>query len=77
MKKEEKINKKMSFIEIMHRYPEAMEILTKKGMHCVGCPMAMQETLEQGCLTHGLNPNKLVKEINELLKTKSKRAKRN
>jgi len=66
LKKKQKniINKKMSFGEIMNRYPEVAEILMKKGMHCLGCGMAMYETLEQGAIMHGINPDKLVEEIN-------------
>lgn len=67
-----KITKKMSFAEIMEKEPEAIEILMEKGMSCVGCPMAMQESLEQGALAHGLDADKLVKELNEKLKKKSK-----
>ncbi|MBR9705684.1 DUF1858 domain-containing protein [Candidatus Pacearchaeota archaeon] len=60
----------MNFHEIMQDHPEAIEILLNKGMHCIGCPMAMMETLEEGALAHGLNPDKLVKEINTKLKSK-------
>lgn len=65
-----KINKKMNFNEIMQNFPEATEVLLDKGMHCIGCPMAMQETLEEGALAHGLDVNVLVKELNESLKSK-------
>jgi hybrid cluster-associated redox disulfide protein len=58
------INKKMKFSEILKKYPEAAEILMNKGMHCFGCCMAADETLEQGAIMHGLNPDKLVEEIN-------------
>jgi hybrid cluster-associated redox disulfide protein len=61
------INKKMSFGEIMNRYPEAAMILMDKGMHCMGCGAANFETLEQGALMHGINPDKLVEEINKFL----------
>jgi hydroxylamine reductase len=61
----------------MQKYPEAAEILFKKGMHCMGCEMAGFETLEQGCVMHGLNANKIVDEINKKIsKTKSKRSKK-
>lgn len=73
MTKQQKINKKMSFTELMKKNPDAIEILLDKGMHCIGCPMAMQETLEQGALAHGLDPDKLVKEINEKLSKKSEK----
>ncbi len=63
--KQEKINKKMSFSEIMQKAPESAEILMGKGMHCCGCPMAMQESLEDGALAHGLDADKIVKELNK------------
>ena len=62
-----KITKKMSFAQIIKKYPKAIELLIQKGMHCIGCPMAQQETLEQGCEAHGLNPEEIVKELNEKL----------
>ena len=63
--KTQKISKNMSFAEIIEKNPEAIEILMKKGMHCCGCAMASFETLEQGCLSHGLNPNEIVEELNK------------
>lgn len=71
-KKKKEITKKMSFNEIMEKEPEAANILMEKGMHCCGCPMAMQESLEQGALAHGLNADEIVKELNEKLKKKNK-----
>ena len=68
MKKQTKITKKMTFTEIMQKHPELVETLFEKGMHCIGCPMAMQETLQDGCIAHGLNPDSIVKELNEKLK---------
>jgi len=62
------INKKMSFGEILNRHPELAETLMKKGMNCIGCGMAMFETLEQGAIMHGINPNKLVEELNKKIK---------
>ena len=35
------------------------------GMHCLGCPSARGETLEQACAVHGVEA--LVKKINEHL----------
>ena len=64
-KEKKKITKDMSFAEIMQENPKAIEVLLGKGMHCIGCPMAMQETLEEGALAHGLDVKKLVKELNK------------
>ena len=64
------ISKEMTFAEIMGKNPEAGMVLMNKGMHCIGCGMAMMETLEQGALVHGLDPDKLVKELNGMKKRK-------
>ncbi len=37
------------------------------GMHCLGCPSARGETLEQACAVHGVDADELVKKINEHL----------
>tara|TARA_Y100000310_G_C20416821_1_gene684737 strand:+ start:562 stop:795 length:234 start_codon:yes stop_codon:yes gene_type:complete len=59
------IDKSIRFNELMEKHPEAIEILLEKGMHCIGCPMSQMESLEEGCRGHGLDPDKMVKEINE------------
>lgn len=35
------------------------------GMHCLGCPASRGETLEQACQVHGVDPDELVKKIND------------
>ena len=68
--KPNKITAKMTFAEIMGKNPEAVGILLEKGMHCIGCPMSQMESLEDGCKSHGLNPDEIVKELNEKIKKK-------
>ncbi len=58
-----KITKKTKLNEILKINPDVAEILFEAGLSCIGCPMAMQETLEEGCLAHGMNQ----KEIDELI----------
>ncbi|MCK4647572.1 DUF1858 domain-containing protein [Candidatus Pacearchaeota archaeon] len=57
------INKKTKLNEILEKNENAAEILFESGLSCIGCPMAMQETLEEGCLAHGMDD----KEIGELV----------
>ena len=40
------------------------------GMHCLGCPSARGETLEQACAVHGVDADQLVSKINEHLSGK-------
>ena len=63
----EKITKKIIFSELLEKHPESVETLMESGMHCIGCPMSMQETLEEGALAHGIDPEKLTEEINKKL----------
>jgi len=60
-----KITKKMTFSQVIEKHPELIEDLFEIGMHCVGCPMSNQETLEQGALAHGMDPDELVKRLNK------------
>ena len=42
----------------------------ERGMHCLGCPSARGETLEQACAVHGVDADELVSKINEHLSGK-------
>lgn len=64
------ISGKMSFAEVIQKHPEAAEVFSKHGMSCFGCPMAMQETIEQGITAHGQDVNKIVEELNKAVKSK-------
>ncbi len=70
-KKKQNITKKTIFAEILENHPESANILFESGLHCIGCGMAMYETLEQGCLAHGMNK----KEIDDLIKKINKKIK--
>ena len=37
------------------------------GMHCLGCPSARGESLEQACAVHGVNVDELVEKLNKHL----------
>jgi len=74
-KEKSRITKEMSFSEVIGKYPETADVFLKQGMHCIGCPMAMQETVEQGCLAHGIDADKIVAELNKKIAKKKKRKK--
>ena len=40
------------------------------GMHCLGCPSARGESIEQACAVHGTDADMLVKQINDFLASK-------
>lgn len=65
--KNKKVTKDMPIMKAVMANEKVAEILFSSGFHCVGCGMAQHETLEQGCLAHGMTEkeiDKLVKAIN-------------
>lgn len=40
------------------------------GMHCLGCPSASGESVEQACAVHGVDADELVEKINNYLASK-------
>ena len=69
-KSKQLITKEMSISETISRYPETIPVLMKTGMHCIGCPMAIQETLEEGLSAHGLDVDEVIEELNKIIKKK-------
>lgn len=65
-KSEKKVSKDMTFGELLQSFPEAAPILSKYGLHCVGCRLAVSETLEQGMKAHGRNDSNITELLNEL-----------
>ncbi|MBS3074732.1 DUF1858 domain-containing protein [Candidatus Pacearchaeota archaeon] len=72
-----KISKDWTIAEIFERFPkhidELSEIMADYGLHCVGCQVNAYETLEQGCLGHGLDGKvvkNLVNDLNKIISDK-------
>ena len=40
-------------------------ILMESGMHCVGCPSSIGESLEEACMVHGIDVEQLLEELNK------------
>ena len=64
---DKKITKDMSIIEIVQTYPETIEVFARHGLGCIGCAAARYENLEAGARVHGIDPDTLVNEINEII----------
>ena len=60
-----KITKEMIIAEVLELDAGAAPIFFTNGMHCLGCPSAMGESIEDACFVHGMDPDKLVNELND------------
>ena len=50
-----KVSKEMLIGEIVRIDDGIIPILLSSGMHCIGCPSAQGESLEEAAMVHGLN----------------------
>ena len=41
------------------------EVLFGIGMHCLGCPASRGESVEEACMVHGVDCDKLLALVNE------------
>ena len=65
-----KITKDMIIGDILKMDPEMASVLVAGGMHCVGCPSAQAETIEEAAFVHGIEPEVLVARVNAFVESK-------
>lgn len=58
--------KDMTIGEMLRINPEVAPVLMSAGMHCVGCPSAQGETLEEAAMVHGMDIDALLDALNQL-----------
>ena len=70
MKKMAQITKDTIIMDVLNIDPETAPFFLEIGMHCLGCPSASGETIEQACMVHGTDADELVEKINKFLASK-------
>ena len=65
------ITKDMIIADIIDVDTELIPVLMEAGMHCVGCPSAQGESLEEACFVHGLDPDEVETNLNNYLAEKA------
>lgn len=68
MEKSSQITKEMKISEIVEKYPQTLSLFLDYGLHCIGCPLAPDETLEEAAKIHGLDLEKLLQDLNKAIK---------
>ena len=62
-----KVTKDMTIGEIIRIDKAVIPVLLDAGMHCLGCPSAQGESLEEAAMVHGLDADTLGEEVNKVL----------
>lgn len=65
------IDKSMSIGEVLRKDIGTARIMMEFGMHCLGCPHATAESLEDACAVHGSNVEELVAQLNKYFAEKA------
>lgn len=56
--------------DVLRMDRETAPFFLKIGMHCLGCPSSSGESIAEACAVHGVDPNKLVDELNAFLESR-------
>ncbi len=64
------ITKKTTMGEMLEYDRGIAMVLMQAGMHCVGCPSSIMESLEEACAVHGLDSDQVLANINQYLESR-------
>lgn len=62
-----KVTKDSIIGDVLDMYPQTAQFFLQMGMHCLGCPSARGETIEQACMVHGADCEQLINNINNAI----------
>ena len=65
-----KVTKESIIGDVLDQAPDTAQFFFAIGMHCLGCPSARGESIEDACMVHGTDADELVRKINEYLSAK-------
>ena len=67
-----KLTKQTTMGEMLEYDMGIAYILMQCGMHCVGCPSSIVESLEEACAVHGLDADEVMDVIRDYLENNPK-----
>ncbi len=60
-----KITKDTIIVDVLRLDINAAQVFMEEGLHCLGCAMSTNETIEQACYVHGMDPDHLLSKLND------------
>lgn len=61
------VTKDTIIADVLKMDPGTAPFFFEIGMHCLGCPSASGESIEDACAVHGVNADELVQKLNDFL----------
>lgn len=60
----QKITADMIIADVLRMDRGTVPIFLNNGLHCLGCPSATGESIQDACAIHGIDTQKLINELN-------------
>lgn len=67
-----KVTKESIIGDVLDFAPATAQFFFEIGMHCLGCPSARGESIEDACAVHGTDADALIAKINAFLESEAK-----
>lgn len=58
--------KDMTVAQVLRANPKTAQVFMAYGMHCLSCPGATGETIEQAAMVHGFDATKILEDLNKV-----------
>ena len=62
-----KIEKNTIIGDVLDIAPQTAPLFHAIGMHCLGCPSARGETVEEACMVHGIDCEAFLTQVNRFI----------
>lgn len=62
-----KIEKTTIIGDVLDIAPQTAPLFQAIGMHCLGCPSARGETVEEACMVHGVDCDAFLTQVNRFI----------
>jgi hybrid cluster-associated redox disulfide protein len=59
------VNRDMTIQDVLKLNPKTAAVFLQNGMHCIGCHIGFEEKIGEAAEAHGVDVEKLIKELNE------------
>lgn len=53
--------------DVLDNNAETAPFFMEMGMHCLGCPSARGESIEDACIVHGFDADEFIAKLNDFL----------
>lgn len=66
-----KVTSQMTIMDVLSLDRGTASIFMQHGLHCLGCPHATSESIEEASMVHGIDAEDLIVDLNNFLDAKT------